>query len=120
MGRMDGMINHPKDERQRRQNAAFAHALRFARERYASEARIVELVDKTRAADNAAERRAPEATIWHALIALGDGRHAVVGAQVAPQAGTAPDSDRDPKRDDDDDWNVFEVSPPAAGDPKGA
>jgi len=113
---MDGTINQPEDALQRYQNAAFAHALRYARERYSPEARIVELVDKTRAADNNAEREASSATIWHALIALDDGRHAVVGAQ----AGAPTDADHAANRDEHDGWSVFEVSPPALGDPRGA
>lgn len=116
MTRMDGMINQPADDLQRRQNAAYAHTLRYARERYSPLARIVELVDKTQAADNDTERQAPRASIWHALIVLDDGRHAVVGAQT----GAPTDADHDAKRDEYDGWSVFEVSPPALGDPRGA
>jgi hypothetical protein len=116
MARMDGTINQPEDVSQRRQNAAYAHALRYARERYTPEAHIVELVDKTRAADNDAERQAPRASIWHALIALDDGRHAVVGARIGPPT----DADHGAKRDEHGDWSVFEVSPPALSDPRGA
>jgi len=115
MARMDGTINQPEDASQRRQNAAYAHTLRYARERYTPEAHIVELVDKTRAADNDAERQAPRASIWHALIALDDGRHAVVGARIAAPT----DADHDAKRDEHDGWSVFEVSPPTLSDPRG-
>lgn len=99
---MDGENRSPRNVEQERENEANKHALAFASKQYRSEARIVELVDRTRARPIDAEPHQPIATLWHALIALADSRHAVVGVRY------------DEKRDE---WEAFEVNQPVLGDP---
>lgn len=115
--RMDGEIDQPKDAAQKRENVAYARAQAFARKRYSSsEARIVELVDKSMASDTDEQRATPPATLWHALIVLEDGRHAVVGVRdetLAHGQADTNDSQRDAERDN---WSAFEVNPPTLGD----
>jgi hypothetical protein len=115
MAHVDGTIDHPHGDAQRREDAAHTEALRFARERYSSEAHVMEMVDKSRAADNDAQHQAPRATLWHALIGLDDGRHAVVG--VRDDATGDQGIDRDGENDrDDGGWTSFEVNAPTLGD----
>ena len=115
--RMDGEINRPKDAAQKRENVAYARAQRFARKHYpSSEARIVEMVDKSMASDSDEQRATPPATLWHALIVLADGSHAVVGVRdetIAQGKADANDAQRDAAHDD---WSAFEVNPPTLGD----
>ncbi len=99
---MDGENRSPRNKQQERENEANKRVLSFAYKRYSTEARIVELVDRTRARPIGAEPHQPEATLWHALIVLEDSRHAVVGARY------------DERRDE---WEAFEVSPPVLSDP---
>ncbi|HEX8997443.1 MAG TPA: hypothetical protein VF812_15555 [Ktedonobacterales bacterium] len=101
MSHMNGTIRQPQNDEQRRQNAAYTTALAFARERYTPEAHIVELVDQAQAPTGAAPSNAPGATLWHALVALEDGRHAVVGVRVSSESERA---------------EAFEVSQPTLGD----
>ena len=112
MANADGTIDHQRSDAQRREDAAHIEALRFARERYSSEAHVMEMVDKTRAADNDAQHQAPRATLWHALVGLDDGRHAVVGVRDDETGDT--DDDRD-----DAGWTSFEVNAPTLGDLEG-
>ena len=118
MAQMDGQTDHPQTTKQKRENAAYAEALRFARDEYKSEARVVELVDKSRAADNDAQRFTPPATLWHALIALEDSRHAVVGARFTGADNHPTDSAS--AEEEADNWSAFEVCPPTLGDVRGA
>ena len=127
MAQMDGQTDHPQTTEQKRENAAYAEALRFARDEYKSEARVVELVDKSRAADNDAQRFTPSATLWHALIALDDGRHAVIGVRDQSALGERDAQHAHGERDQHDasergvgEWSAFEVSSPTLGDPLGA
>ena len=99
---MDGENRHPKNVEQERENEANTYALAFASKQYGSEARIVELVDRTRARPIGAEPHQPSATLWHALIALDDSRHAVVGVRYD---------------EGHDKWEAFEVNRPVLGDP---
>lgn len=132
MAQMDGQTDYPQTIEQKRENAAYEAALRFARDAYTPEARVVELVDKSRAADNDAQRFTPRATLWHALIALDDGRHAIIGVRDQSARGDQDDQDdqddqrthagRDTRGEWDEHgvgaWSAFVVSGPTLGDPE--
>lgn len=118
MSNTSGLIPEPQNLAQERRNVAYEQALRFARKRYTREAHIVEIVDKSEASDTAEQRQAAPGTLWHALIALEDGRHAVVGARyTGADARTATSASAEK---DADNWGAFEVSPPTLGDVRGA
>ncbi len=127
MAQMDGQTDHPQTVDQMRENAAYAEALRFARDEYKSEARVVELVDKSRASDNDAQRFTPRATLWHALIALDDGRHAIIGVRDQSALGDQGEQREYAEHDRHAEqgergvgvWSAFEVSGPTLGDPAG-
>ena len=112
MSDMNGLIPDPQNVAQERKNAAYEQALRFARKHYTREAHIVEIVDKTEASDTTEQRQSPPATLWHALIALEDSRHAVVGARYTGEQSADASSGAG--------WEAFEISPPTVGDVRGA
>ncbi len=118
MSDMSGLIPDPQNLAQERRNLAYERALRFARKHYTSEAHIVEIVDKSEASDNAEQRQAAPGTLWHALIALEDSRHAVVGARFTG-ADDRPTNSASAEEEADN-WSAFEVSPPTLGDVRGA